>query len=135
MPAPLKRDWHDGGKCLYCSAMKCIRCLMTAVLLLVIGEDFGLSPVRSNMLEPAMQAAADQAMPADCDRCDGSDIATSASACSALGACAQGFVPVTDVMFVVPGHSLSPSHRTKHLGGLRDSPDPFPPKPLLRALG
>jgi hypothetical protein len=114
--------------------MKCIRCLLTALLLLVIGGGIGFTLAQGdNMPESAMEVAVDQGMLAGCDRCDGSDMAMTAGACSAFGTCVQGFVALTDTNFVMPGRSISPSHYTKHLGGLRGSPDPFPPKPLARA--
>lgn len=113
--------------------MKCILCLLTALLLL-IGGGIGFAPAQGdNMPESAMEVAVDQGMPAGCDRCDGSDMAMTAGTCSALGTCVQGFVALTDTNFVMPGRSISPSHNTKHLGSLRGSPDPFPPKPLVRA--
>ena len=114
--------------------MKCIRSLLTALLLLVIGGGISFAPAQGDdMPESTMEVSVDQGMLAGCDRCDGSDMAMPAGTCSALGTCVQGFVALTDIYFVLPGRSISPSHNTKHLVGLRGSPDPFPPKLLACA--
>lgn len=107
--------------------MKAFRCLL-AVFVLLLGGGVAVFPAHSGeMVQTAVEAAADQAQPEGCDRCDSSDMAMAAAACPAPGGCMPA-VTVPGEIVAVADLSVSPCCSTKHMSGLQGSPEPYPPK-------
>lgn len=108
------------------TAMKTVRCVLAALLLLVFGGGTVLAAMQDGgMNQPAVDTSVDQSMPGSCNDCGGNDMAM--TACSALGTCMQAVDSLTASSLPRP-HSFVYSAVTEHITGFEGSPEPFPPK-------
>lgn len=108
--------------------MKALRCLLATLLLLVFGGGMVFAIDRTE-IEPSVVVSADMSagdVGSDC--ADKSTVAT----CSAFGGCVLGVGSFAVSAFPRPACAVYPGS-AEHIGGLRGSPEPFPPKPRILA--
>lgn len=107
--------------------MKGLRCLLGALLLLVIWGGSALAVGQDDdLIQPTIQTSMGQSMPSDCSRCDGSDMGRAAT-CSALGTCMPGVIALSEYAIPQVGSIDYPSG-AEHISGLKGSPEPLPPR-------
>ncbi|KUM25609.1 hypothetical protein AU467_25925 [Mesorhizobium loti] len=126
MPDEVIGNWN----CLHYIArqMKVVRCILAAVLLLVLGGGMALSAGKGDdMAAPGVQVSAGASVPGNCNNCKGGDMAIGA-ACSVLQTCMPGVSPLDGSPIMPVMASAVHSYDTGFLNGLRRSPEPLPPK-------
>lgn len=111
--------------------MNTVRCVLAALVLLVFGGGMVLAASQSGgMVQPAIEASADQSMSGGCNDCSGGDKAMTTAACSALGTCMQAVDPLVANRMPRPDSVIYPTP-AERITGIEVSPEPFPPKAYI----